>query len=73
MRQTGPTSTRGACLVHIGVGGSIRFVAMFGKRFGDLPLILNGVRGHYPLHMVQMSRCLGIFRKAVTANAAPIG
>ena len=56
-------------LVHIGVGGSIPFVAMFGKRFGDLPLILNGVLD--PLstaHGPNESMHLGIFRKAITAN-----
>lgn len=56
-------------LVHIGVGGSIPFVAMFGKRFGDMPLILNGVLD--PLstaHGPNESMHLGIFRKAITAN-----
>ena len=56
-------------LVQVGVGGSIPFVAMFGRRFGDLPLILNGVMD--PLttaHGPNESIHLGIFRKAVAAN-----
>lgn len=56
-------------LVHIGIGGSIPFVALFGRRFGDLPLILNGVMD--PLttaHGPNESMHLGIFRKAVQAN-----
>ena len=56
-------------LVQVGVGGSIPFVALFGRRFGDLPLILNGVMD--PLttaHGPNESMHLGIFRKAVLAN-----
>ncbi|MBX2796513.1 MAG: M20/M25/M40 family metallo-hydrolase [Myxococcales bacterium] len=56
-------------LVQVGVGGSIPFVALFGRRFGDLPLILNGVMD--PLttaHGPNESMHLGIFRKAVAAN-----
>ncbi len=56
-------------LVQVGVGGSIPFVALFGERFGDLPLILNGVMD--PLttaHGPNESMHLGIFRKAVLAN-----
>jgi acetylornithine deacetylase/succinyl-diaminopimelate desuccinylase-like protein len=33
----------GRPLLSIGVGGSIPFVALFGRRYGDRPLILNGV------------------------------
>ena len=36
-------ATWGHKLLQVGVGGSIPFVALFGRRFGDLPLILNGV------------------------------
>jgi acetylornithine deacetylase/succinyl-diaminopimelate desuccinylase-like protein len=56
-------------LVQVGIGGSIPFVAMFGRRFGDLPLILNGVMD--PLttaHGPNESLHLGVFRKAVLAN-----
>ncbi|MEZ4235100.1 MAG: M20/M25/M40 family metallo-hydrolase [Myxococcota bacterium] len=56
-------------LVQVGVGGSIPFVALFGERFGDLPLILNGVMD--PLttaHGPNESMHLGVFRKAVLAN-----
>lgn len=56
-------------LVQVGVGGSIPFVALFGRRFGDLPLILNGVMD--PLstaHGPNESMHLGVFRKAIAAN-----
>ncbi|MEQ1507656.1 MAG: dipeptidase, partial [Myxococcota bacterium] len=56
-------------LVPVGVGGSIPFVALFGRRFQDLPLILNGVMD--PLttaHGPNESMHLGVFRKAVLAN-----
>lgn len=56
-------------LVPVGVGGSIPFVALFGRRFQDLPLILNGVMD--PLttaHGPNESLHLGVFRKAVLAN-----
>lgn len=56
-------------LVQVGVGGSIPFVALFGRRFGDLPLILNGVMD--PLttaHGPNESLHLGIFEKAIAAN-----
>lgn len=59
----------GQKLVQVGVGGSIPFVALFGRRFGDLPLILNGVMD--PLttaHGPNESMHLGIFEKAVLAN-----
>ena len=56
-------------LVHVGVGGSIPFVALFGRRFGDLPLILNGVMDpKTTAHGPNESMHLGIFRKAIAAN-----
>ncbi|MGF1467680.1 MAG: M20/M25/M40 family metallo-hydrolase [Sandaracinaceae bacterium] len=56
-------------LVPIGVGGTIPFVAMFGRRFGDLPLILNGVMDpRTGAHGPDESMDLGIFRRAVLAN-----
>jgi acetylornithine deacetylase/succinyl-diaminopimelate desuccinylase-like protein len=56
-------------LVQVGVGGSIPFVALFGRRYGNLPLILNGVMD--PLttaHGPNESMHLGVFRKAIAAN-----
>jgi acetylornithine deacetylase/succinyl-diaminopimelate desuccinylase-like protein len=59
----------GQPLLRVGVGGSIPFVALFGKRFGNLPLILNGVMD--PLttaHGPNESMHLGVFKKAIKAN-----
>ena len=59
----------GRKLLPIGVGGSIPFVAMFGRRFGDLPLILNGVMDPKTgAHGPNESMHLGVFRKAILAN-----
>ncbi len=59
----------GRSMVRIGVGGSIPFVAIFGRRFGDLPLILNGVMDpKTTAHGPNESMHLGIFRKAIAAN-----
>ena len=56
-------------LVQIGIGGSIPFVALFGRRFGDLPLILNGVMDpQTTAHGPNESLHLGVFAKAVSAN-----
>lgn len=56
-------------LVRIGVGGSIPFVALFARRFGDLPLILNGVMDpKTTAHGPNESMHLRIFRKAIAAN-----
>jgi acetylornithine deacetylase/succinyl-diaminopimelate desuccinylase-like protein len=55
--------------VRVGVGGSIPFVAIFGARFADLPLILNGVMDpESTAHGPNESLHLGVFRKAVLAN-----
>lgn len=55
--------------VRVGVGGSIPFVAIFGDRFGDLPLILNGVMDpESTAHGPNESLHLGVFRQAVLAN-----
>lgn len=59
----------GRPLLQVGVGGSIPFVALFGRRFGSLPLILNGVID--PLttaHGPDESLHLGVFAKAIVAN-----
>ncbi|MDG1479566.1 MAG: M20/M25/M40 family metallo-hydrolase [Myxococcota bacterium] len=59
----------GRSMVRIGVGGTIPFVAIFGRRFGDLPLILNGVMDpQTTAHGPNESMHLGIFRKAIAAN-----
>jgi acetylornithine deacetylase/succinyl-diaminopimelate desuccinylase-like protein len=59
----------GSPLVRVGVGGSIPFVALFGRRFGDLPLILNGVMDpETTAHGPNESMHLGVFRKAIKAN-----
>ncbi len=61
----------GRKLVQIGIGGTIPFVAMFGQRFGDLPLILNGVLD--PLstaHGPNESLHLGVFEKMLVTNVA---
>jgi len=56
-------------LVQVGVGGSIPFVALFGQRFGDLPLILNGVMDpRTTAHGPNESLDLGVFAKAIAAN-----
>lgn len=55
--------------VQVGVGGSIPFVAMFGEKFGDLPLILNGVMDpKTTAHGPNESMHLGLFRRAIAAN-----
>lgn len=59
----------GKKLVQIGVGGSIPFVAMFGERFGDLPLILNGVMDpRTAAHGPNESMDLALFERAILAN-----
>jgi acetylornithine deacetylase/succinyl-diaminopimelate desuccinylase-like protein len=59
----------GRKLLPIGVGGSIPFVALFGRRFGDLPLILNGVMDpQTTAHGPNESLHLGVFHKAMLAN-----
>lgn len=56
-------------LLQVGVGGSIPFVALFGRRYGDLPLILNGVMDpETGAHGPDESLHLGVFRKAILAN-----
>jgi acetylornithine deacetylase/succinyl-diaminopimelate desuccinylase-like protein len=59
----------GKKLLRIGVGGSIPFVALFGRRYGDLPLILNGVMDpQTTAHGPNESLHLGVFHKAMLAN-----
>jgi acetylornithine deacetylase/succinyl-diaminopimelate desuccinylase-like protein len=57
--------------LHIGIGGSIPFVALFGRRFGNLPLVLNGVMDpQTTAHGPNESLHLGVFHKAIKANVA---
>lgn len=59
----------GRAPLRVGVGGSIPFVALFGRRFGDLPLILNGVIDPATTaHGPDESLHLGVFEKAILAN-----
>ena len=59
----------GQPLVQVGIGGSIPFVALFGRRFGDLPLSLNGVMDPQTVaHGPNESLHLGVFKKAISAN-----
>lgn len=59
----------GRPLLQIGVGGTIPFVALFGRRFGDLPLILNGVMDpETGAHGPNESMHVEVFRKAIRAN-----
>ena len=56
-------------MLQVGVGGSIPFVSLFGRRFGDRPLILNGVMDpKSAAHGPNESLHLGIFEKAIQAN-----
>jgi acetylornithine deacetylase/succinyl-diaminopimelate desuccinylase-like protein len=59
----------GQPMLRVGVGGSIPFVALFGRRFGDLPLILNGVMDpQTTAHGPNESMHLGVFEKTIRAN-----
>jgi acetylornithine deacetylase/succinyl-diaminopimelate desuccinylase-like protein len=59
----------GRKLLRVGIGGSIPFVALFGRRFSHLPLILNGVMDpRTGAHGPDESLHLGVFEKAVVTN-----
>ncbi len=59
----------GRPLLPIGIGGSIPFVALFGRRYAKLPLILNGVLDPMSgAHGPDESLHLGVFEKAIAAN-----
>jgi acetylornithine deacetylase/succinyl-diaminopimelate desuccinylase-like protein len=63
------TKAWGHGLVQIGIGGSIPFVALFARRFGHLPLILNGVLDPASsIHGPNESMDLGVFKKAIATN-----
>lgn len=59
----------GRPLLPVGIGGSIPFVALFGRRYGNLPLILNGVLDPQSgAHGPDESLHLGVFEKTMLAN-----
>jgi acetylornithine deacetylase/succinyl-diaminopimelate desuccinylase-like protein len=59
----------GSKLVPVGVGGSIPFVTLFGRRYGNKPLILNGVMDpETTAHGPNESLHLGVFDRAIRAN-----
>jgi acetylornithine deacetylase/succinyl-diaminopimelate desuccinylase-like protein len=63
------TKAWGRPLVEIGIGGSIPFVALFGRRYSHLPLILNGVMDPQTgAHGPNESLHLDVFEKAICAN-----
>lgn len=59
----------GRAPLRIGLGGSIPFVALFGKRFSRLPLVLNGVIDpETGAHGPDESMHIGVYTKTVKAN-----
>ena len=55
--------------LRVGLGGSIPFVALFGKRFSRLPLVLNGViNPETGAHGPNESMHIGVYTKTVKAN-----
>jgi acetylornithine deacetylase/succinyl-diaminopimelate desuccinylase-like protein len=55
--------------LRMGLGGSIPFVALFGKRFSRLPLVLNGVIDpDTGAHGPDESMHIGVYTKTVDAN-----
>jgi acetylornithine deacetylase/succinyl-diaminopimelate desuccinylase-like protein len=55
--------------LRLGLGGSIPFVALFGKRFSRLPLVLNGVIDpDTGAHGPNESMHIGVYTKTVKAN-----
>jgi acetylornithine deacetylase/succinyl-diaminopimelate desuccinylase-like protein len=55
--------------LRVGIGGSIPFVALFGRRFSHLPLVLNGVMDpETGAHGPNESLHLALFEKAVITN-----
>lgn len=65
------TRVWGRPMVRVGLGGTIPFVDLFGRRFSDLPLILNGVIDpDTTAHGPNESMHLGIFAKMMATNAA---
>ncbi|HVJ89197.1 MAG TPA: M20/M25/M40 family metallo-hydrolase [Labilithrix sp.] len=55
--------------LRVGIGGSIPFVALFGRRFARLPLVLNGVIDpDTGAHGPNESMHVGVYTKTVAAN-----
>ncbi len=60
----------GRAPIRVGIGGSIPFVALFGKRFSRLPLMLNGVIDpETGAHGPNESMHIGVYVKTTIANA----
>lgn len=60
----------GRAPLRVGLGGSIPFVALFGRRFSTLPLILNGVIDpDTGAHGPNESMDIGVYTRTVKANA----
>lgn len=56
--------------LRVGLGGSIPFVALFGRRFAKLPLLLNGVIDpETGAHGPNESMHVGVYTRTVSANA----
>jgi acetylornithine deacetylase/succinyl-diaminopimelate desuccinylase-like protein len=59
----------GRAPLRVGLGGSIPFVALFGRRFSQLPLVLNGVIDpETGAHGPNESMHVGVYTKTVKAN-----
>lgn len=59
----------GRAPLRVGLGGSIPFVALFGRRFAKLPLVLNGVIDpETGAHGPDESMHVGVYTKTVKAN-----
>ncbi len=59
----------GRAPLRVGLGGSIPFVALFGRRFSRLPLVLNGVIDpETGAHGPNESMHIGVYSKTVKAN-----
>ncbi|MCA9588885.1 MAG: M20/M25/M40 family metallo-hydrolase [Myxococcales bacterium] len=59
----------GRAPLRVGLGGSIPFVALFGRRFSQLPLVLNGVIDpETGAHGPDESMHIGVYTKTVKAN-----
>ncbi|MBX3228778.1 MAG: M20/M25/M40 family metallo-hydrolase [Labilithrix sp.] len=59
----------GRAPLRVGLGGSIPFVALFGRRFATLPLVLNGVIDpDTGAHGPNESMHVGVYTKTVKAN-----
>ncbi|MDB4935703.1 MAG: Acetylornithine deacetylase/Succinyl-diaminopimelate desuccinylase [Labilithrix sp.] len=59
----------GRAPLRVGLGGSIPFVALFGRRFSRLPLVLNGVIDpDTGAHGPNESMHIGVYTKTVKAN-----